>query len=366
MATAVGRGWAARLGPATAGLAALVAAREVVARAREADLAGQVVAITGGSRGLGLELARRFGAEGCQVAICARDADELERARALLAGDGVQALTVTADIAARADCERFIAEVTERFGRVDVLVNNAGFIAVGPVESTEHEDYEHAMGVMYFGVLYPTLAVLPQMRERRSGRIVNVTSVGGKVSTPHLVPYCAAKFAAVGLSEGLHAELANDGITVTTICPGELRTGSYLHASFSGDQEAEYRWFALGASQPWVTSADRAARIIVRATKRGEAERTFPWTVDLGARLAHLAPVTTARVMRMVDRRLPKGDQKATDPGQAVERRLRPEQFDAAKAAERTDVPRRNQLPGPLTNPFPPHAAEEESRGGIS
>src|SRR5450759_4776995 len=113
--------------------------------------------------------------------------------------------------------------------------------------------FELAMDVMYWGVLYPTLAVLPQMREHKRGRIVNITSIGGKVSIPHLLPYNSAKFAAVGLSEGLRAELAMDGVTVTTIVPGLMRTGSHINAYFKGKQEREYTWFALGASLPVIS-----------------------------------------------------------------------------------------------------------------
>src|SRR6185503_4123757 len=116
-------------------------------------------------------------------------------------------------------------------------------------------------------------AVLPEMRARREGRIVNITSIGGKISVPHLLPYSASKFALVGLSEGLRAELAKDGIVVTTICPGLMRTGSPRNATFKGQHRAEYAWFSIGDSLPVTAmSADRAARQILTACKRGEAE----------------------------------------------------------------------------------------------
>ena len=125
------------------------------------------------------------------------------------------------------------------------------------------------MGVMFWGTLYPVLAVLPQMRARRRGRIVNVTSVGGKVAVPHLLPYAAAKFAATGLSQGLRAELARDGITVTTVAPGLMRTGSFLNAYFKGQAVREFAPFAVLSTLPFFSiDARRAARQVVGAAKR--------------------------------------------------------------------------------------------------
>src|SRR5262249_29078614 len=144
-------------------------------------------------------------------------------------------------------------------------VNNAGIIQVGPMETMTLADYQEAMRVHYWGPLYTALAVLPQMKQRRAGRIVNITSIGGKVAVPHLLPYVGSKFALVGLSEGLRAELMKDGILVTTVVPGLMRTGSPRNAFFKGQNEAEYAWFKIGDSIPVLTtSAERAARRIVR------------------------------------------------------------------------------------------------------
>src|SRR5436189_333912 len=240
------------------------------------DLQGQVALVTGGSRGLGLLLAREFAREGCRVVICARDEPELRRAEQDLAARGAEALAVPCDVADRAQVNRLIQTATDHFGRVDVLVNNAGIIQAGPVELMGLHDFEEALAVMYWGVVYPTFAVLPQMRARRSGRIVNVTSIGGKVSVPHLLPYCAAKFAAVGFSEGLRTELAGTGVSVTTIAPGLMRTGSSFNALFKGRREEEYRLFALLSSlPPFSMDAERAASTIMRGARRGAAESTL-------------------------------------------------------------------------------------------
>lgn len=297
------------------GLAVASLVRGTLNRLTEDSLRGEVALVTGGSRGLGLALARELAAEGCQLAICARDEAELEGARQDLEGRGAEVMTTPCDVRDEAQVNAMVATVTERFGRIDLLVNNAGIITVGPVEAMTAAEFEDAMATDFFGVLYPTLAVLPQMRQRKRGRIATITSVGGKISMPHLLPYNSAKFAAVGFSEGLRAELAADGITVTTVVPGEMKTGSFLGAEFGGDREGEYRWFALGASAPFTIGADRAARIVVRGIKRGTAELTFPISAKLGARLNGLFPGATASLLSVVDRLLPEA--AATDRGTA-------------------------------------------------
>jgi NAD(P)-dependent dehydrogenase (short-subunit alcohol dehydrogenase family) len=326
------------------GLAGLLAAREAVGRLKEDSLAGEVALITGGSRGLGLELAGRLLAEGCRVAICARDEDDLARAREEL-GAGQDLLAIACDVADRAAVRRMVGEVTAHFGRIDILINNAGTITVGALKSLSLHDFQHAMRVMYWGTLYPTLAVLPQMRERRSGRIANITSIGGKISMPHLLPYNAAKAAAIAFSEGLRSELAADGIVVTTVVPGVMRTGSHLHARFAGDREAEYRWFALGAAAPTTMGAGRAARHIIRAVKRGQAEIVFPWTFSLLSRAHGLAPGVTADVLAAVDRALPSsdGETAGSEPGALIEARSGGKLWDAITFAGRRSAEDLNQ-----------------------
>lgn len=334
-----------RLGLAGAGVALGLAAREARARAGEADLRGEVALITGGSRGLGLALARELTAQGCSVAICARDEDELTRAKADLEGRGADVMAVACDIRDEAAVRDTILAVTARFGRIDLLVNNAGIILVEPVEAATSDDFADAMATDFFGVLYPTLAVLPQMRERQRGRIVTITSVGGKVSLPHMLPYTSAKFAAVGFSEGLRAELTGDGITVTTVVPGEMKTGSFLHAEFGGDREAEYRWFALGASAPFTMSADRAARRIVRAIKRGTAELTFPVSAVVLSRLNGLAPGVVSSAMALVDKAMPAAPVIPPEPvpGEAIDAAIDTPLFETATTLGRAAAEEWNQ-----------------------
>ena len=269
-------------------------------------LRGKTVLITGGSRGLGLALAREMAAQGARVAICGRDAASLERAEAGLRRITGAVMAVQCDVTEPDQVESLVARVRQRLGPIDVLVNNAGVIEVGPAETMSRADYEEAMATNFWGMLHPTLAVLPEMRERRSGRIVNITSIGGKLGIPHLLPYSASKFAAVGFSQGLRAELASDGIKVVTVCPGLMRTGSPRNAIFRGRHRSEYAWFSISDALPGLSiSAERAARRIVDACRRGDAEVLFPLTARAAAIVGAVAPGLTADALGFVDRLLP-------------------------------------------------------------
>ena len=291
---------------AAAGVGALLGVRAAVRWWREYDFRGKTVLITGGSRGLGLVLARELVQEGARLAICARDAAELERARADLEKRGAQVIAVPCDITERAQVQEMVRVVQGRFGRIDVLINNAGVIQVGPMEVMTLEDYEQAMNVHFWGPLYTTLAVLPEMRQRRDGRIVNISSIGGKIGVPHLVPYSASKFALAGLSEGLRAELAKDGITVTTVYPGLMRTGSPRNANFKGQHRAEYAWFSISDALP-VTSiqAERAARQIIAACKRGDAEVILTIQAVMAIKFHNLFPELSADLISLINMLLP-------------------------------------------------------------
>jgi short-subunit dehydrogenase len=293
----------------TAAVAAVVIARTV--RARSNRLRGKTVLITGSSRGLGLAMAEEFSRRGARIVLTARDAEELERARAILVGREAiagpdEVLVLPADLRKPENAESLIDSVTRTWGNIDVLVNNAGIITVGPVEDQTVEDFREVMDTNFFSGLHCTLAVLPRMLERRAGTIVNITSIGGKVAVPHLLPYSASKFAEVGFSEGLHAELRDKGVHVLTVCPGLMRTGSHVNALFSGDAEREYRWFSLGATTPLVsTSAQRAARRIVRAVMARETEIAITPQAILASRLAQVSPELTGMIMAAVNRFLP-------------------------------------------------------------
>lgn len=283
---------------------AAIAARAVARRVSRYDFRRKNVLITGGSRGLGLLLGRRLADEGANLAICARDENQLEAARRDLAKRGVRVFAAACDVTDRAQVEKWVAESRRRLGAVDVLINNAGLIQVGPMAAMTLEDYDKAMKAHFWAPLYATLAVLPSMRgDGRGGRIVNISSIGGKIAVPHLLPYSASKFALVGLSAGLRAELAKDDIVVTTVCPGLMRTGSPRNATIKGRHRAEYAWFSIGDSLPLTSmSAERAASQIVEACRRGDAEVVLSVQAQLAVAFHSVFPGLTADLMGLVDR----------------------------------------------------------------
>jgi short-subunit dehydrogenase len=283
---------------------------------REYDLRDKTVLITGGSRGLGLVMAREFARHGARLALCARDEEELERARLDLERFGVEVMVVRCDVRNRQEVNDMVAAVNARFGNVDVLVNNAGVIQVGPLAVMTEEDFEQAMQAHFWAPLNTIMAVLPSMRQRKSGRIVNITSIGGKVAVPHLVPYSASKFALVGLSKGLRAELMKDGISVTTVCPGLMRTGSPRNAEFKGQHRFEYAWFSISDALPLLTvSAENAARQVVHACKRGQAELVISIPAKIAVLFESLFPEAMYQILSVVNQLLPApggiGTQKA-------------------------------------------------------
>lgn len=284
---------------------------------REFDLNSKVVLITGGSRGLGLVLARQFADAGAKLAICSRDETELQRAQDELKESGAEVFTATCDVRNRDDAEAFVGQVVERFGRIDVLVNNAGVIQVAPLENQVQADFEEAMQTHFWGAFYMMQAVVPHLKNKGAGRIVNISSIGGKVAIPHLAPYSASKFALVGLSSAMRNELIKENIFVTTVCPGLMRTGSHVNAVFKGQNELEYAWFTLGDATPLTSiSAERAAAQIVEATKNGDAELIISIQAQILAKMNQIFPETTSEILGLVNRLLPSaggiGEKRAT------------------------------------------------------
>lgn len=305
------RGRATRLsttravGAATLAIAAYAAVRRW--RASRYDLSGRVVLITGGSRGLGLLLAREFAKHGARLVLASRDRPTLVRACAELSAGGAQALGVPCDVADRGDVAALIETVIERCGRIDVIVNDAGRIEVGPLPAMTRTDFERAMDTNFWGAFHVVSAGLPHLIPGQS-RIVNISSVGGLVSVPHLMPYSASKFALTGFSLGLAAELAPKGIRVTTVCPWLMRTGSPVNATFKGDAAKEYAWFSVADSLPLLSmSGPRAARAIVRASRRGDVILRLGLATKLAALAGALFPGAVVRASALIEKLLPAG-----------------------------------------------------------
>src|SRR5438067_6362016 len=274
-------------------------------QASRLELKGRCVLITGGSRGLGLALARQFLRRGAKVALLARDQEALQRAQQLLAGKG-SVFIRACDVRDRTQVEQAVADVCRELGEIDVLVNNAGTITVGPMDTMNVDDYQEALNIYFWASLYTSLVVLPSMRQRRTGRIVNISSIGGKISVPHLLPYSVGKFALAGWSEGLRTEVAKENVYVTTVFPGLMRTGSPRNANFKGKHRAEYTWFLLSDSTPgFSVNSDRAARQIVNACEYGKTELILTVPAKFAIKAHALFPSVSSAFLSTVNRALP-------------------------------------------------------------
>src|SRR5437867_7945607 len=266
----------------------------------------KVALITGGSRSLGLEIARQICARGAKVALIARDPAELARAKTELDRLATEVLTIQCDLLESAQIQSAVQQTLQRFGRIDILINNAGMIEVGPIEHMQLKDFERAIRLHFWAPFILYLLIVPQMRAKGGGRIVSISSVGGKIAVPHMAPYSSRKFALVGFSDAMRAELAQDNIYVTTVTPGLMRTGSQIHAKFKGDHAAEYRWFDLSRKIPFASiSVERAARKILKACRRAKPALIMPCSVYFIIAANALFPNLFGRVMKMLNRCLP-------------------------------------------------------------
>jgi NAD(P)-dependent dehydrogenase (short-subunit alcohol dehydrogenase family) len=286
---------------------------------RRIELAGAVAVVTGGARGLGYAIAQELAAEGCKLALCGRDGDVVERAVEALRERGSEVVGCACDASDEAQVQEFFDQVLAYYGRVDLLINNAGQCFVGPATDLEAADVERALRHIFWVQFRPTMAVLPHMRRRGSGRIVSVTSIGGKLPTPHQAAYAAGKFAATGWAETLAIELRKEGIELSVVTPPPLQNGAPLHAHFNGQAEQEYLWFAHALSSPWTASPTRrAARAVVNAARYGDAERAVSFSSWLPSRLHGMAPNVMSRALSRLDRALP----PPSPPGQQTPMQL--------------------------------------------
>ena len=224
--------------------------------------------ITGASSGIGAATAVACGREGMKVALAARRADRLaEVARAVRAAGG-EARVVPTDVADEAAVRALVEETAAAWGRLDVVVANAGIGLLAPVAETTAAEFEQIMRVNFLGVVYAVLAALPHLRRQGSGHLVTVASVIGKRGSPFRAAYCASKFAVVGLSEVLRMELRAEGIAVTCVCP--VGTLTEFH-------EVEPNRLGVPGRGGPIQSAERVARAIVRALHRPRPEvHPFP------------------------------------------------------------------------------------------
>lgn len=266
-----------------------------------------VVVITGGSRGLGLEIARCYAQRNASLALCSRDQKDLDRAREILGREFpfANVFTRKCDVGDKEQVQRFLSAVNKRFGPINLLINNAGIIQVGPIQALASKDFEAALHSNLWGVINCCQAGLSQLIQTK-GTILNVTSIGGVVPIPHLIPYATSKFGAVGFSVSLAAEMGRYGVHVTTVMPWLMRTGSYLKVLLKGREEKEFGWFSFGGNSPFTAiNSKRAARAIVRACDKKKKFKVIGAYGKLARLMFALAPNTTINLMSGINRLLP-------------------------------------------------------------
>jgi short-subunit dehydrogenase len=286
-------------------------------------LRDKLVVITGGSRGLGLVLARYVCARGGNVALIARDPEELARAKTDLAPRGGKTLTIQCDLLDSGQIQSAVRQIIDRFSKIDILINNAGIIEVGPLEHMRPEDFDRAMRLHFWAPLELISQIVPEMRIWGGGRIVNISSIGGKIAVPHMASYSASKFALTGLSDAVRAELARDNIHVTTVAPGMMRTGSHVN-------DKEFAWFAASAGAPLLSmNANRAARKILAACRRGQPSLILTFAARAAILGNVLFPNLTGYAMKFANRLLPGAGGEEGNKSRAGSqlRRLTPERL---------------------------------------
>jgi NAD(P)-dependent dehydrogenase (short-subunit alcohol dehydrogenase family) len=265
--------------------------RTLTRRPAPLDFAGRSVLITGASRGLGLEIARQLGREGARLTLVARGGERLEQAATSLRSTTAEVLAQPAEVGDPAQMEGAVAAAVARFGGLDVLINNAGMVGLGRATEIPLERYETAMAVHFWGPLHAMRAALPHLRRSANGRVVNVTAIEGRVGLPRLAPHAASKGALAAFSLCLRAEWVRENVWVTTVCPGAIRSGPSS-------------WPVLRTPGISIDVA-RAARQVIRACRRGDAELVLPASARLLVRFHALAPGPASQLAAVADHFFP-------------------------------------------------------------
>tara|TARA_R110002020_G_scaffold85914_1_gene211605 strand:- start:30097 stop:31119 length:1023 start_codon:yes stop_codon:yes gene_type:complete len=273
---------------------------------RYLELRGRVVLVTGGTRGLGLVMARQLAEAGARVAICGRDQSGLDEASRQLVELSSDFLCIACDVTKKNEVQEMVYQIRQQWGEVEVLINNAGIIQVGPMENMQQEEYQKALDVFFWGAFNLVQEVLPGMKTARAGRIVNITSINAKVSFPHLLPYTVGKYALAGFSEGMTAELSRSGIRVTSVYPGLMRTGSPRNIDVKAQYEKEYAWFKISDSLPGLSmSAEKAATKIIEAMQYGSKTLALGLPTKIAMAIEGIAPGLNISLFELANRLLP-------------------------------------------------------------
>lgn len=241
---------------------------------------GKTVVITGASSGIGAASAVEFARRGANIALVARTRENLEKTESSLAKFDIKTLVCECDVSQKAQVEEMGGMVLDKFGTIDVLVNNAGFAIYGKVSELTIEQIESQMATNYFGMIYCTKRFLPKMLEKNSGHIVNVASVAASFGLPGIASYCASKFAMLGFSEGLRHELHGTDVGITVVSPIMVRTNFFDDPSF--EKMPKY--------SPTSLSAERVARAVVSAATSPRLEIIVPPIVRGAVWAKHTIP----------------------------------------------------------------------------
>lgn len=222
-------------------------------------LEGRVALITGASSGIGAATARVLAAAGAKVAITARRTQRLEELSAELKKTGADVLTIVADLVHEGENRRIVAETEAHFGRLDIMVNNAGVMHLSPIDAADAADWRRMLELNVLGLMVSSQAALPGMRQRGDGHIVNISSTAGRISNPNAAGYSASKFGVVAFSEALRREVCKDGIRVSVIEPGVVETELREHIAHAETRTAIDAW---AASMRQLQSVDIANAVL--------------------------------------------------------------------------------------------------------
>ena len=256
----------------------------------------KIVVITGASSGIGKAAAIEFAKRGAKLAIIARRKEKLEELQKLLAQFSTEVLVCPCDVSDKESVKKMSDIVLEKFGKIDILINNAGFAIYDTIANLTIEQIESQMQTNYFGMIYCTKNFLPILQKQNSGHIVNVASVAASFGLPGIAPYCASKFAMLGFSEGLKHELRGTNIGVTVVSPIMVRTNFFDHESFA----------KMPKYSPTSLDPKTVANAIIRASESSRLEIIVPGMVRIGVWLKHTIPFVINPIMGAAFRKLQK------------------------------------------------------------
>lgn len=242
---------------------------------------GRVAIVTGASRGIGRAITLALAARGVRVVALARSRAELAAVTAEAQRHAPQSTFTVCDVGVWSEAAAAVQDAVARFGRIDLVVNNAGVGSYAPFLTASLEEFHALMRVNYFGSLYVTRAALPILFEQRSGHLVFIASVAGRIASPRHTGYAATKFAVVGLAESLAYEVGPYGIHITTVNPGTVATDFFAHESFKDFPEGPRRM---------MIPAEAVARVTLRAVERNRTEVFVPRSLRFPYVLKALLP----------------------------------------------------------------------------